>query len=548
MLRSSLRFASSHDEGSLCVLTLPAEYIVEDVPTSCMAVPILSRTGGMLLSVPVGYITPHALLDASIADESALLGPSQEFRCFMLEEDESGVERRLDSIGNFLALDVSDGILQYLRDYDPVLDPSETIQTYVPEHPEAIVDLKQVLDEVKIWIETLGDSSRLNFQSAREELPETLPKQAKKAAPKRVTNASLAQTVASLTVQMQALAAQQEAMLKMSKASAIHVPEPQNGGTTLASRVPDVSSGLSRPIVPGAPNLRDLVGPPPKTKAPLLTRPAADPLPDTGEPLEHLQFEEPKDAVTKALMQQSAAITSLVAHIASGGDPLIDLQGSQSSGSSLSTRGAQRRERMQQELACGNSNYFLQVQQQLFKKLNPSKPLPRTDAELLASSISMTDYMEKFGGFKSRPDLGMIMWLLSHAMDAGAQGNSHLMREFVALTVVCIDQSNQDGNWSMAYTLSLLEEPPNQIFNDRGHGMTSIGRPFSPLVPPSWASTALAFVKELEVLNSKKQEAKTPKVSPKSPDTPAPGSPPKKPKYPKKPKAGAEPQPKASAP
>ena len=56
------------------------------------------------------------------------------------------------------------------------------------------------------------------------------------------------------------------------------------------------------------------------------------------------------------------------------------------------------------------------------------------------------------------------MWMLSHAMDAGAQG---LMREYVALTVACIDQSNLDGHGSMAYTLSLLEEPPNQVFCDR---------------------------------------------------------------------------------
>ena len=76
-------------------------------------------------------------------------------------------------------------------------------------------------------------------------------------------------------------------------------------------------------------------------------------------------------------------------------------------------------------------------------------------------------WRSSFGGFKSKQDLGFIMWMLSHAMDAGAQGNSHLMREYVALTVACIDQSNLDGHGSMAYTLSLLEEPPNQVFCDR---------------------------------------------------------------------------------
>jgi len=128
------------------------------------------------------------------------------------------------------------------------------------------------------------------------------------------------------------------------------------------------------------------------------------------------------------------------------------------------------------------------------------------------------------------------MWILSHAMDAGAQGNSHLMREYVALTVTCIDQSNLDGHWSMVYTLSLKFSAT---------GMTAIGRPFSPLVPAPWASTALSFAKELEVLNTKKQETKTPKASPKGGDPPNPMSPPRRPKFPRRPKAAPEAQPTA---
>ncbi|CAL1147639.1 unnamed protein product [Cladocopium goreaui] len=399
-----------------------------------------------------------------------------EFKCFMIEKDEHGGEHRLDEAGSFLAIDVSDAILAHLREYDPVTDPSETIQTFVPEHPEAIVDLKQAFEDVRAWLETLGDSARVNFLSAREEPPEPLPKTGKRASPKRITTAALAESVASLTTQMQTLAAQQEALLKLSKASATHVPVQPNGGMTTASRVPDVSAGLSSPIPAGPTNLANLIGPPPRTKQPALAKATGPALPDTGEPLEQLQVED-QNVVTKALMQQSAAITSLVAHIAAGGDPVIDLQGSQSSALTLSTRGAAKREKMQQDPANGTSQYFLQVQQQLYKKMNPSKPLPRSDSDLLSAGASMTAYMEKFGGFKSRQDLGFIMWMLSHVMDAGAQGNSHLMREYVALTVACIDQPNLDGHWSMAYTLSLLEEPPNQVFCEKGTGMTAIGRP-----------------------------------------------------------------------
>ena len=179
MHRNSLRFAGSAEDGTLCVLTLLPEMLPDDVPISCMAIPILSRPGGMLLAVPAGYISPHVLLDAAFADETTLLGPSQEFKCFMIEEDEHGGEHRLDEAGSFLAIDVSDAILAHLREYDPVTDPSETIQTFVPEHPEAIVDLKQAFEDVRAWLETLGDSARVNFFSAREEPPQPLPKTGK---------------------------------------------------------------------------------------------------------------------------------------------------------------------------------------------------------------------------------------------------------------------------------------------------------------------------------------------------------------------------------
>ena len=91
------------------------------------------------------------------------------------------------------------------------------------------------------------------------------------------------------------------------------------------------------------------------------------------------------DQILMALAQQSSAITSLVAHLAGGGDAMSDLSASGSSHLGGGTRGVQRRDRMMQDLAANKSNFFMAVQQQLHRKLNPSCPAPSTEEELHVS-------------------------------------------------------------------------------------------------------------------------------------------------------------------
>ena len=139
----------------------------------------------------------------------------------------------------------------------------------------------------------------------------------------------------------------------------------------------------------------------------------------------------------------------------------------------------------------------------------------------------------------------MIMWILSHAMDAAAQEDFHATKEYLALLTASLEQSALDGGWGIAYVLSLMEEPPQQIFADRLQPMSAVGRPFAPLVPPSWSSVALSYMKELEVLTTRKTEAKK---SPSAPvtaavlgaDTSSSPSPKRKPRFPRKPKAPPE--------
>ena len=279
-----------------------------------------------------------------------------------------------------------------------------------------------------------------------------------------------------------------------------------------------------------------LVGPPPRTKAAVETKVASGAEKVEPGTLQDVGALETSSMVA-AITQQSAALTTLVAHVhLASGDALTDLQGNTSS-SSVSTKGVARRERMQQDLANRSSQYFLQVQQQIFKKLHPSKVCPKTEEELMRADVSMTSYLEKHGAFRGQKEYGMIMWMLAHAMDSAAQGDFFATKEFLALLCASMDQAVLDGHWNIGYLIGLLEEPPGQMFADRPQSSTSLGKPFAALVPPQWAAVSLSYIKEIDLLASKKSEQKrtTPKTEQDPPSSPSPR---RRPRFPKKPKAG----------
>ena len=113
-------------------------------------------------------------------------------------------------------------------------------------------------------------------------------------------------------------------------------------------------------------------------------------------------------------------------------------------------------------------------------------------------------------------------------------------KDIIALPVEQVNFDN--GDWSVAYLISLMEEPPIQLFQKRSAAITSTGRPFSPLMPPVWTATTLSYIKDMEVLANKKPEGKA-KAAPsrEQEGTGSPtGSPKRKPRFPKRPKAAQE--------
>ena len=498
------------------------------------------------MMIPDEFLDNDVLLDAMTSDESGLLGPSKTFSSGLCEEDD---DLRIIPLGRtceVLVIDVSDEVLGMLLDYDPVTHEFESCASFDLQRPAALPIGTDILDNIKIWMEGVTET-RMNFYSAREE-PEPAPKvSAKKGPPKKITNQAIMEQLMAVQAQMKVIQADQERFKKdqaspATPAAAPFTPMPAT------SKMPGLSAGLQGPQLTLG-GMSRLVGPPPKSKPPVV--------PDAIEAQEiggdgggQDQTDVAADPMLQALSQQSQALTALVSHLA-GGDPLTELQsGASSTGGSLSSRGVARREKMQQDLANRQSSYFMQVQQQLFRRMYPSLPVPKSEAELIGYGATMTSYMEKQGGYRNSKDNALCLWIAAHAMDSAMAGDTHGTKEFLALLVTCLEQASYDGNWNVAYLLSLLEMPPATVFSDRVHNVPGLERPFSPLVPQQWAACALAYMKEVDLLSTKKTELRASKPAPPRPspakaaeaDVPESPSPRRRPKFPKKPKGSPDPK------
>jgi hypothetical protein len=144
--------------------------------------------------------------------------------------------------------------------------------------------------------------------------------------------------------------------------------------------------------------------------------------------------------------------------------------------------------------------------------------------------VSLLAYLERYGGYGQQRELGMVQWSLAHAFDAAAKGEWGLVVDHIALTSVMVEQAALDNNkWHLAWLLRLLDDPPQNLWLSRGQTATGARRPFAPLCAQAWTTTALAYMKEAEVLTNKRTELlNNPKASSSSGDPPAPKNAPKR--------------------
>ena len=101
--------------------------------------------------------------------------------------------------------------------------------------------------------------------------------------------------------------------------------------------------------------------------------------PATGAPL----LPKAPTSFEDALLKQSQALGTLVSHLVSQADSGESLLGP-TSGALLGTRGATKRDKLQEQLASRSGNFLLQVSQQALRRWAPSEPAPVAREDLAA--------------------------------------------------------------------------------------------------------------------------------------------------------------------
>ena len=545
MEKRDLRLAVRGRPG-LLVLGLAAELSESQADVEVLAIPLMVRDGGFLVAVPYEAFDQQVLLDGLADDADGDVGPNKLFESTLTSEAEDGSLVEMEKTCKFYVVDLKDEMLICLREYNPESDSMDAIVPYSSEDIYALPSLDGILEKVREWASSAHQGPRAAFYSAREEPDIANGGPPKKAPGRRVSTAALLERVEALTAQVQLLSVQNAPKQQPTLAAAASpVAEPSVGFMLPTPKMPRLSDALARsaggdPVAKAA----ALLSPPPRQRSGV---PKASPvIPKAGptmyEDEPYTTFDPPQDHMLMTLSQQSSALTALVAHLtAGGGDPLLDFGSSSSSSTSTSTRGLLRREKLLADLSSGSSTFFLQFQQQLFRKMNPSMVAPKTEEDIQKNPPSLAAYLERHGGFRTQRTLGIVLWMLSYAIDAGARGEDRLMKEHLALAVASIEQCATDnGEWGLGYLLSLAADPPLQVFLDRHQTIAMHQRSFGGLVPPQWSTVAVAFLKEMEVLSSKKQDISKKSRSTNEDAEDQDPSPRRRPRFPRKPKAKAK--------
>eukprot|EP00435_Cladocopium_sp_Y103_P051633 s1074_g16.t1 len=503
-----------------------------------LVAPVLIRKNGVLLAVASGVLPVEVLAAGESANPTDLIGPHRTIHAEAVTEEEDGTET--DYIEG-LILDLVDfhaSVLPLLREFDPVTDSGA--QPFLAESPEAVPKPASLLTQAYDWLQ-MSEEDRIGFYTAAEET--TAAPRPKQAAPvtsgppvpkkqtKRVTAAALSEQVSGLAQTLPALTQQLEALQAQQK----RLEEAVSTGTA-QQRTPAYRQPFQTPpALPSRANVRSYltgIGPPPRTRP---VAPEPSPGQQTGGENEVLFGEEPailpseegyahqiqaaqqqpqEMSLSQLLFQQSQALTTLVGHIANQDG--LDFGGGSSSGSAISLRGSSKREKLLSDLAQRKGQFMLKIAQNAHRRLKPAEPVPQSLDGFGARSL-FTKYLEKHGGYAGSKDLGLAMWLLAQVADQMLQKDWIGAQEMLALAMVSIEQAAHDGNkWEVAWLLALQEEPPTTMFASRPVATNPRLRAFSPLCPPEWATTTLSYVKELDIINSRRTEVLPGKKPPAS--------------------------------
>ena len=533
-------------------MTLPGAE--EDGSILCLALVVIRKPSGLLLAVPSGFFPEQVLEDGQVAGPMELIGPSHYLVVpgGRLETMDGSPPLEGEEQLEVLLVDMGTGVLELLTPVADYTGPSEILYLFSEGNPFMYPLVKELVAEAWEWIYRPDAESRVQYYSAGEEAEEEVPevglegdavpngpatpalvmpsaKAKAKASPpprqKKPTTASLATSLEAVVAALPTLTNQiaqlnqrtkvmEEQMAQPSRLSALRRPL---GGSAM--------DGSGAALVPAAANLLKEIPPPVTLKTMKPAEPGA-----TEEELEVLEMEQeraegvPQSDIARAMLAQSTAITALAAQLANmSGDPLQELA---SSSGGFSSKGASGRMRLQQELALHKGTFFAAVMANMSRRMNPSSPSTATPQQLAAQGITMTRYVERFGGFGKAREYGQIMWQIALIMDYLQAENWQGAKDATALLTVCMEQTALDGAMDVGLLLSLVEDPPSGVFTNRSLAPLSRGKSFAPLAEQRWVTVALSFIKELDLITQRRSDlvggrsavptdAPNPKVKPK---------------------------------
>ena len=488
---------------------------------------VIKRAGGLIGALPLGVISDREIASGSSeANPHALLGASTTIMVPGVYQNSQGVWEPSESEVALLVADFTSDVAQLLR---PMTEDDTESFPFVTDHIEIFPEPSHVVSQVMEWLATQGlsvpegpyqsDAQEVTAQSggatppAKSSTPrrQVGPKGATSSVkpspkPKRVTTAALAESLEGVLSSLPALSSQIETLVAKQEVLERQLVSSSSVPKQLAKPLTS-SLALSKP--PSLTTAASMVRSPPRTQQLVPMAPPLTPAPAVA-PVLHRELEEELQAagdapsVAQAMLAQSAALTQLVAHMASHADPLLDTP----AGSTTSTRGAAGRAKLQAELAQHSGVFFEAVQRAMARRMSPTMAFSELTADqLLAQGVSGVRYLERFGGYGRHRDLGLLQYQVMTIFDFLMVGNVGAAKDILALTAVMIEQAVLDnGRFDIAALLSLMEDPPSTIFMNRQILSTSRSRAFAPLADQRWITVALAYLKEMDTIASRRQE------------------------------------------
>eukprot|EP00435_Cladocopium_sp_Y103_P045898 s1495_g13.t1 len=549
------------------VLEVPTDVNDLDGQLQAVALVVLRRRTGFLLAVPKGAFSDGALAAGLVAPSEDMIGQSVVIQVpagiKISLEDVAAPEAEEGTLVEVVLIDVTNEMGRFVAPFNPDLHQPDLLFGFAEDNVHLMPMPDPLSSLAWDWVQNPASGDRALFYSAAEEegdeVPETPPRGMspetsaplpprrqptsrgtqprggdpggqKKVKPTVATLAasleSISGTLPALMDQFTELKLRQEAMeQKLSGSSSTRPAALQQPLSSFVT--PGFASSSQGP----ASLLRQM--PPPRSTMIGATHPSklsASPA-EVGQLAEDKELTEEPNDLAKAVYAQSQALTALVAHLTNA-DPIHDL----SSSSGLSTKGAAGRMKLQQELAQHKGTFFAAILHNMARRMQPAQAAEQSPQELRARGITPTSYVERYGGFGRNRELGSLMWQVAMILDHLQSDNVNAAKDATALLAVCLEQAALDsGKMDLALLLSLTEDPPAGVFTNRSLAGVTRGRAFAPLAEQRWVTTALAFVKEMDLIQSKRQDVGGGKTEKTTPDNPGPKKVPKK-----KPKGGGK--------